>query len=131
MDQEALVESQIAESISLMRSLEDQGDKPSAAVWHYFSDADEWRLLVAGPTFDALLPSQEAQAYLKIVEALRNAGVSSLSIGEIKLVRSDYPLLNATRFLVKTGPDALVRAHFRDNNVNGIFIKEMLVLRSA
>ena len=131
MGEEALVESQIAESVSLVRSLDSQGDKPSAVVWHYFPDADEWRLLIAGPSFDALLPKEEARAYRRVAEALSKAQASSLSIGEIKIVRTDYPLLNAARFMVKTGPDAFVRAHFRDNSINGIFIKEMLVLRSA
>jgi len=131
MGEEALVESQIADSVSLVRTLDDLGNKPVAVVWHYFPDADEWRLLIAGPAFDALLPSQEARAYQRIAEALSKAQVSSLSIGEIKIVRTDYPLLNATRFLMRTGPDAIVRGHFRDNSINGIFIKEMLVLRSA
>ena len=131
MVEEALVESQIADSVSLVRSLDNQGDKPSAVVWYYFPDAEEWRLLIAGPTFDALLPKEEARAYQRVAEALSMTQVDSLSIGEIKIVRTDYPMLNATRFLMKTDPDAIVRAHFRDNSVNGIFIKEMLILRAA
>ena len=131
MGEEALVESQIEDSISFVKSLDSQGDKPSAAVWNYFPDADDWRLLIAGPTFDALLPKDEARAYQRVAEALSNANVSSLSIGQMKIVRTDYPMLNATRFLLKTSPDAVIRAHFKDNRINGIFIKEMLVLRAA
>ena len=78
-DEKALVESQIADSVSLMRSLDSQGDKPSAAVWHYFPDADEWRLLIAGPSFDALLPNEEARAYQRVAETLSKAQVSSPS----------------------------------------------------
>jgi len=126
-----LVESEISDSISLVKSLEDQGDKPSTVIWYYFPDADEWRLLLAGPTFDALLPQEESRAYQKVAEALTNAQVTSLGIGEIKLVKTDYPLLKATRFLIGTSPDGIVRAHFKDNRINGIFIKEMLVLRSS
>ncbi len=131
MGEEALVESEISDSISLVKSLEDQGDKPSTVIWYYFPDADEWRLLLAGPTFDALLPQEESRAYQKVAEALTNAQVTSLGIGEIKLVKTDYPLLKATRFLIGTSPDGIVRAHFKDNRINGIFIKEMLVLRSS
>ncbi len=131
MGEETLVESEISDSISLVKSLEDQGDKPSTAIWYYFPDADEWRLLLAGPTFDALLPKEESRAYQKVAEALTNAQVTSLGIGEIKLVKTDYPLLRATRFLIGTSPDGIVRAHFKDNRINGIFIKEMLVLRSS
>jgi hypothetical protein len=131
MGEEALVESQIADTIALVKTLESQGDKPSSVVWYYFPDADEWRLILAGPSFDALLPKEESQAYQRIAEALSKAQVSSLTIGEIKLVSTDYPLLNAVRFLIGTAPDAMVRAHFKDNSVNGIFVKEMLVLRST
>jgi hypothetical protein len=131
MGEETLVESQISDSISLIKSLEDQGDKPSIVVWYYFPDAEEWRLLLAGPSFDALLPKEESRAYQRVAEALNRAGVKSLTIGEIKLVKTDYPLLKAMRFLIGTPPDAIVRAYFKDNSINGIFIKEMLVLRSS
>ena len=131
MGEEALVESQISDTISLVKILESQGDKPSTVIWYYFSDADEWRLLLAGPSFDALLPNQESRAYQKVAEALNKAEVTSLTIGEVKLIKTDYPLLNVTRFLIGTPPDAIIRAHFKDNRVNGIFIKEMLVLRSS
>jgi hypothetical protein len=131
MGEEALVESQIADTIALVNVLETQGDKPSSVVWYYFPDAGEWRLLIAGPSFDALLPKEESRAYQKIAEALNKAQVTSITIGEIKLVRTDYPLLKAVRFLIGTPPDAMVRAHFKDNSVNGIFVKEMLVLRSS
>lgn len=131
MGEEALVESQIADTIELVKTLEGQGDKPSSVVWYYFADDGEWRLLIAGPSFDAVLPEEESRAYQKIAGALGKAQVTSVTIGEIKLVRTDYPLLNAVRFLIATPPDAMVRAHFKDNSVNGIFVKEMLVLRSS
>jgi hypothetical protein len=131
MGEETLVESQISDSISLIKSLEDAGDKPTTAIWYYFSDAGEWRLLLAGQTFDALLPKDESHAYKKIAEALSKAQLSSLTISEIKLVRTDYPLLKATQHLIKTPADAVIRAHFKDTSVNGTFIKEMLILRSS
>jgi len=131
MGEAALVESQIADTVALIKTLESQGDKPSSVVWYYFPDAGEWRLLIAGPSLDTLLPKEESRAYQKIAGALNNSRVTSISIGEVKLVRTDYPLLNAARFLIATPPDAFARAHFKDISVNGIFIKEMLVLRSS
>lgn len=131
MGEEALVESQITDTISLVKTLESQGDKPSIVIWYYFPDDDQWRLLLAGPSFDALLPKDQSRAYQRVAEALSKAGVTSLSIGEVKLIKTDYPLLNATRVLIGTPPDVMIRAHFKDNQVNGTFIKEMLVLRSS
>ena len=131
MGEETLVESQIADSTALVRSLDSQGDKPSAALWHYSPEEDEWRFLVAGPSFDALMPNDTQGAYQRVVEALTHAQLSMLFIGKVKVVKTDDPMLKATRFMIKTGPDAIARGYFRDNNVNGVFIKEMLVLRSA
>lgn len=131
MGEETLVESQISDSISLIKSLERAGDKPSTAIWYYFPDAGEWRLLLAGQSFDALLPKDESRAYQKIAEALNKAHLSSLTMSEVKLVRTDYPLLKATQHLIKTPADAITRAHFKDTSVNGTFIKEMLILRSS
>ena len=131
MGEEALVESQIADSVSLVKTLDAESSTPSYAAWNYFSDSGEWRFVLAGPTFDALLPKHESNAYQKVAEALNKAQVTSLGIGEIKLVRTDFPLVRATRFMMGTPPDAIVRAHFKDNSINGIFIKEMLLLRSS
>lgn len=54
-----------------------------------------------------------------------------MTIADVKLVRTDDPVLAATKFVLKTPQSAVVRAHFRDNTFNGIFVKEMLVLRAA
>jgi hypothetical protein len=57
--------------------------------------------------------------------------LSSLTVSDIKLVPSDSALASAIRRLVKTSGDAIVNAHFSDTTLNGIFIKEMVVLRSS
>ena len=131
MAEEALVESLVADSVKLVRELDKQEDAPSNVLWYYFSDAEEWRLLVAGKSFDQLLPRDEGRAYQKVARALGKTNLDSLTIADVKLVRTDDPLLAATKFLIRTPPDGVVRAHFRDNTFNGIFVKEMLVLRAA
>ena len=62
MGEEASVESQITESIALINALDASGAAPVFAAWYFFDDANEWRLIIAGPAFDALLPRQEAVA---------------------------------------------------------------------
>lgn len=131
MAEEALVESLVAESMKLVDELDQQGDTPSNVLWYYFSDAEEWRLLVAGKSFDPLLPKDEGQAYQRVALAIGKADLDSLTIADVKLVRTDDAILVATKFIIKTPPTGVVRAHFRDNTFNGIFVKEMLVLRAA
>jgi hypothetical protein len=131
MAEETLVESFVTDSIRLVEELDRQGDNPTNVLWYYFSDAEEWRLLLAGAEFDRLLPKDEGQAYQKIGKAIEKANIDSLTIADVKLVRTDYTVLPATKSLVKTPPGGVVRAHFRDCTFNGIFVKEMLVLRAA
>jgi hypothetical protein len=131
MVEEALVESQVLDTVALIQALEKRGESPSSAVWQYLADAAEWRLFIAGPSFDALLPRDEARAYQTIAEALRDAQVKSLTIGKVQPVRTDNPLLQAARRLANTGPQGLGRVSIRDTRVNNIFIKEMLVVRSS
>jgi hypothetical protein len=131
MGEKALVEGQIADAIQLTQKLDAEGNFPSLVAWYYYEDADEWRLLIAGPTFDALLPKQEPVAYKKLVEVIGSLSLSSLTVSDLKVVSTTSPLPQSLRFLVKTDPTGIVRAHFTNNTLNGIFMKEMIILRSA
>lgn len=131
MAESALVESQISDSIALIKLLDEQDVRVSCAFWHYFTDADEWRLMLAGPSFDELLPQEEARAYQTLAEALTASHATSLTIGEVKLARTDHRLVKAVRMTIGTPEDDLVRAYFSETTVNGIFVKEMVVLRSS
>jgi hypothetical protein len=131
MAEETLVESLVTDSVRLVEQLDKQGDVLSNVLWYYFSDAGEWRLLIAGPTFDMLLPKDEGLAYQRIATAIAKTDANSLTIADVKPVRTDYRLLVATKFVVKTPLDGLVQARFRDCTFDGMFVKSMLVLRAA
>ena len=131
MAEKTLVENQIADAISLVQKLDAEGNSPSLTAWYYYDDADEWRLLIASPAFDALLPKQELVAYRKLVEALGSLSLSSLSISDLKLVGTNSPLAQTLRFLIRTDTLGIARAHFTNTTFNGIFIKEIMILRSS
>lgn len=131
MGEEALVESKITDAISLVQQLDLEGMPPSLALWYFYNDAAEWRLLIAGSEFDALLPKQESVAYQKLVKSMSNVPLSSLSLSDVKLIEGQSPLPLAIHRLIGTGPRGIVRAHFSDTTLNGIFIKEMVILRSV
>jgi hypothetical protein len=131
MGETALVESQIADAVALVQKLDARGDPPSLAVWYLYDDANEWRLVIAGNNFDAVLQKQEPIAYQKIVEAMSELKLTSISVSDVKLINSKSPLSSAVRMMIGTGPTGITRAHCTANTVNGIFIKEMIVIRSA
>lgn len=132
MVEKTLVESQLADAAELVRRLDSLGETPAIVVWNYFSDATEWKLLIAGPSLDLLLPKSEAVAYQRVAEGLNKPSpLSSLTIGEIRLLRTDNPLLNMVRFLISTGPQGLVQANFSNTSINGVFVEQMVVLRAS
>ena len=131
MGETALVEAKVADAVKLIQELDASGERPTMAIWYFYDDADDWRLLLAGPSFDALLPKQEAVAYRKLVEAVTSLSLSSLSVSDLKIVESKAPLAQSLRRLVGTGPNGIIRAQFTNTMLNGIFIKEMIIMRSA
>ncbi len=131
MGEKTLVESQIEDSIELIKHLDSSGYQPRLGVWYYYDDVDEWRLILVGEAFDKHLPKQEPLAYKAIAEAISEKDLSSLTISEVKLMKSDEPLTHIMKVLIGTGPTGIARAHFTNTTINGVFIKEMIVLRSA
>lgn len=131
MAETALVEGLIEDSIKLVNKLDEGDFKPSKVIWYYYEDVDAWRLIISGSEFHKLLPKQEPHAYKIIAEAINAKELPSLSVSEVKLMKGDDPLLGTLGFLVGTGPDNIIRANFSDTTLNGIFIKDMIILRSA
>lgn len=131
MGEEALVDSKVTDTAALIRALESHNHRPTMAVWHYFTDANDWRLLIAGPSFDPMLPKDESRAYQVVAEALKQSKPASLWISDVKVLKTDNDLLDVVRTLIRTDPSGVIRAHFQDNTVNGVFLKDILVMRSS
>ena len=131
MVEEALVEGRVTDAIEFIKTLDAKGLGPTLAAWYLYDDAGAWRLILAGPFFDALLPSHELAAYRRVAEAMSESYLSSLSPSDVKLVSTQSSVSKAIHGLITTHPDSLSHAYFSSNYVNNIFIKEMIVLRCA
>jgi hypothetical protein len=131
MDQSALVEAKVEASADLVRQLDAAGLKPKFAAWYLYDDANEWRFLLASAALDPLLPKQEPLAYRKVVDVLSKLPGSSLSVSDLRLLPTGDRLPMSLRMLIGTNPDAIGRIDCQDNMLNGIFIKHVVVLRSA
>jgi hypothetical protein len=131
MDQEALVEGKVADSIELVTHLDSNQLKPTFAAWYYYDDANEWRFILAIPSLDAIVEKQEAIAYRKVVEAINALSLTALAVSDLKLLKTTAKLPSSLRMLIGTGPDGISRIHCKDNMLNGLFVKEVLILRSA
>jgi hypothetical protein len=134
MGKEVLVEGRIDDALELVKRLDKRGLSPTSAFWNYYSDADEWRLVIAGPPYDPLLSKDEALAYQKIAEAMAEPSapaLGSVTIADVKLVKTDDVFVQVIRRLVRTPQTGLVKAHFLNTRINSVFVEEMMVLRAA
>ena len=131
MAEKPLVDGLYEDSTSLIQRLDSQDFSPSFAVWYYYQDAQDWRLLLGGQGIDGLLPKQEALAYQKISESLSELELRSLSISLVKVIRTQEALPQAIKTVIGTASDSVGQAHFLHTTINGIFIEEMIVIRSA
>lgn len=131
MAETTLVEGLIKDAIQLILQLDVGKYKPNKVVWYYYEDVDTWRLIIVSHEFDKMLPKEEPLAYKIIAEAINKADLSSLSISEVKLLKNDDPLMGTLGFLIKTGDNNIMQANFSNTTINGIFIKDMIILRSA
>jgi hypothetical protein len=131
MDQSALVETQLTDAHALIRQLDAENKAPTFAAWYFYTDADAWKLLIAGPYFNQLIPAQEPLAYSKIAEALNRISPASISVSDIKIVHTDSQLAYTMKFLVRTRPNDILRMPFTDTFVQGQFVHNMILIRSA
>lgn len=126
----ALVEISVADAVELAKKLDAIGKSPSLVAWFYYEDADEWRLVLAGPAFEQPAAKQEV-AYRTVLEAMSNLPLTSLTASDIKIIPMATPIVDAIRMIVRTGPTGIVRAHLTNTMLNGVFIKEVVIIRSA
>lgn len=131
MDRSTLVEANVDAAAEFVRQLDVAGLQPKFAAWYLYDDANEWRFLLACPALDQLLPKQEPLAYRKVVDILSNLPSSSLLVSDLKLLSTGDRLPASLRMLIETGPNTIGRIDCRDNMLNGIFVKHVVVLRSA
>lgn len=125
MAEEALVSHKIEDAITLVKHLDQHGDEVDLVAWCWFDDDHEWRLLLAGPTLDAV------QGRPRVARELRQIDANGVSISDVKIVPGDSVLPSAIRTLIKTEPGKFMHAHIQSTRVENVFLDDVIVLRSV
>ena len=122
----SLVGEDITAGHNVIEALDGAGFPVKAAFWLYNSDADTWKLWIGSPNAGRDLQ----RAYMKISEIL-SAVVDKpvLDLSRIKLVRQDDPLVKAIASVIRV--KGLSDVRFRSNTVNGIYIPDAVIYRTA
>jgi hypothetical protein len=130
MAEKTLVDSQVIDSQRLLRALDVSGMMPELVVWYYYDDIDDWRLILCGKNIDGYLPAKEALAYKAVAEQLTKLNCG-LSVSDIKFLPTKAPLISALRFIIGTGSLDISSIYMSNTTINGVFLKDVVVLRSA
>ncbi len=103
----------------LLQRLEESNFPIVAALWDYDPDAAEWRLLIATPTVDQ---AGRRQAYVAVQDALRQLGLSRLTLGNVVVLSPREPLMQALRAAYGDGSSA--PGWLKGTRINGSYIDQ-------
>jgi hypothetical protein len=132
MGNEALVtqtftQQMIDERASLLKTLDLQGLKITAALWFYLEPADTWRLIVASPEVGSEGPKRFCERVQKILGA--QGDKPRISLRDISAVPANDSLIRLLRLAITTNPDAIAGIRFSRNTINGQFIQDAYIYR--
>lgn len=124
---EVLTEGIIKAGADLTKSLDELGWPVNASLWFYFSDENQWRLIVASPAVEAEGPKK---AYGHVLAALKKVpeGPSKLNLQDISVLELNHPLISLLRISINTGP-GISGIRFSKNVINGQMIDDAYIYR--
>jgi len=127
MAEAVLVDADVEMGRELVRILDEAKFPVTGAVWIYFPDVGEWRLIVRTPKAEKNLQ----QALLEMAIALDERGDlrKRLDLSRVKLVPPKDKMLAAMGSIVRAEGISSIR--FTRNVINGVFIDDALIYRLA
>lgn len=94
MDKTALVEVEFRSGERVVSALEGAGIRVAAAIWVHFPEYEDWRFVLASKDLDAL---DLGDAYLKVNQVLRSAGIIAWQTPLIFIMKTTDPFVRALR----------------------------------
>jgi len=122
----SLSSGQIKAGETLLRRLDADGIKVDAALWFYFPDKENWKLVLSLPEVIRLGPKA---AYKEVQRVLSSADDPvGISLVDVTVARLNSDILNLLRTAIGTGP-GISQIRFSKNVINGHLIEDALIYR--
>lgn len=127
MDKTALVKEDIQEGIRLIEALDKAGFQVEAAIWFYFTDSGEWRLLIASPFVEKNGPKK---AYNFIQGVLtKSSPPLGISLKDISAVSPKHHLISLLRIAIGSTGRGISDIRFTRNVINNTLIEDAYIYR--
>jgi hypothetical protein len=125
---DALSEKMIQAGGKLVERLDDDAANIKSALWLYFPDSRNWKLILASETVETDGPRK---LYEKIQGANRSASEpeETVSLNDIVVSTPKHELISVLAMMIGTG-QGISGIRFTRNNINGIYIDDAYIYRS-
>jgi hypothetical protein len=130
MDKKTLVSDDISDGKKLLQILDRSIFKVDSAIWFYFTEFNEWRLILASEYVDNKGP-KEAYSYIqKKIETINKKTPIKIKLSDISLMGPDDKLINFLRkLIITTAPKQIAEVRLTDIVLITTPIDDMLIYR--
>jgi translation initiation factor 2 beta subunit (eIF-2beta)/eIF-5 len=97
-------------------------------LWHYVTESNSWRFVVASPEVSASGPKNVYQRIRAIIEQMPQSDEQVVNWDDIFVVDTKDPLIKLLRQAVHTGK-GVAGTRFSRNVVNGVLIEDAYVYK--
>ncbi len=125
---EVITDKMIDAGKQLTEALDDNPEiTVSASLWLYSPENNTWSLLIASPQLHKLGPRRVYEIVLSALLPI-SAKFPFLSLGDIRVVSSDDPLIALLRLAAPTGEE-VAGFRFNRNTIKGHYIEDSYIYR--
>jgi hypothetical protein len=127
---ETLTNEMITAGAELTNRMDNFGMEVRASLWVYISDGNGWHLMIATPQVNSQGPKKVYRRIQSIIAKMANDGYK-IGVSDVMVVGPDYYLVRLLRNAVGTGVRDVSGIRFSRNTINGVFIEDAYIYRSA
>jgi hypothetical protein len=122
-----LTDEMIMAGAELIRRLDQSGLEPDAAFWQYFSDLQEWKLVIVEVKLEHLGPREIYKGIQRVMSQASDE-LGGLPLDSVTLAKPDSLVVSLLRHAVRTG-EGISGIRFTNNVINGTLVEDAYIYR--
>lgn len=127
MDRSTLVDSQIKAGRRLLEFLDGEEYPVASALWYYYPDTDDWKLIIGTKRARENLTTSYAE-FSRLLSEFGDNG-ASIDLSQVKLLSPDDQFLKTLSTAIRV--EGISEVRFSKNRINNIYFDDALIYRSA
>ena len=127
MVEKQLTNEMIQEGKVLLQALDETELAPDVAIWFYFSDIHDWKLILTARKLKSSGPRDVYRLIQKTLRALKEK-VTHISLDDVALAKPDAPMIRLLSLAIGTGA-GISGIRFTQNTINGVTIEDAYIYR--